>query len=94
MPLPRLSSGRLAALLVGAVYVVLTTALGGADALLVAILLSGGAILFIWFGPEVGEAIALSPEPGRRTTAGLVLQAGGWLLLVGLVAGFAWKTFG
>lgn len=72
-------------------YVVAATLSGGPGGLLTAAILTVGPLLFIWFGDELGQALAWESGPrGLRSgrLAGAAVQGGGWLLLAAEVVGF------
>jgi hypothetical protein len=82
---------RLLAVLVALSYVVAATVSGGFGGLVVALLLTVGPLLFIWWGAELGNALGWDGGPkGLRSgrLAALAIQGGGWVLLLAEVAGF------
>ena len=103
MPLPpptdtparkNLTPARLLALLLTLGYTVGAALEGGAGALLFAPILAGIPIVFIWYGEEVGSALAWSPEGHGNWLPGVVIRVLGWALLLALLAGFLWNTLG
>ena len=71
-------------------YVAASAASGGPGGFIVASILAVGPLIFIWWGAEVGQALGWEGGPrGFRSgrVAGVVIQAGGWLLLAVEVVG-------